>query len=155
MSWVFAADSSPVQAARQRRRSLPASSSDQSNGTAPTAVAAAATAADQLGSGGKSTVKKNWLKHRLFNMSKGSLKNLEDDESDATSRASSAADLQVTYTRTPRPAVQGLTVWSPHSGDFIDFFLREGEPKGSLSLCAHQNSRIWLSWQPSATCDHA
>lgn len=86
-----------MQAARQRRRSLQAPIGDQSNGTASTAVAAAATAADQLGSGGKSTAKKNWLRHRLFNMSKGSLKNLEDDESDATSRASSAADLQVTH----------------------------------------------------------
>ena len=83
-----------IQAARQRRRSVQASNGDQSNDTAPTAVA---TAADQLGSSGKSNVKKNWLRHRLFNMSKGSLKNLEDDESDVTSRASSAADLQVTH----------------------------------------------------------
>lgn len=84
-----------LQAARQRRRSLHASNGGQSNGAATTAVATAATAEDQLGSSGKSTVKKNWLRHRLFNMSKGNLKNLEDDESDATSRASSAADLQV------------------------------------------------------------
>lgn len=82
-----------VQAARQRRRSLPLSNGNQGDGTA-------ATAADQLassGGGGKATAgKKNWLRHRLFNMSKGSLK--EDDDSDATSRASSAADLQVTQT---------------------------------------------------------
>ena len=88
-----------MQAARQRRRSsLQASNGDQSNGTGPTAVATATTVADQLGSSGKPTVKKNWLRHRLFNTSKGSLKNLEDDESDVTSRASSAADLQVTHT---------------------------------------------------------
>ena len=86
-----------MQAARQRRRSLQAPNGDQSIGTAPTAVATAATAADQLGSSGKSAVKKNWLRHRLFNTSKGSLKNLADDESDGTSRASSAADLQVTH----------------------------------------------------------
>ena len=86
-----------MQAARQRRRSLQASNGGQSSGTAPTAVVTAATAADQLVSSGKSTAKKNWLRHRLFNMSKGSLKNLEDDESDATSRASSATDLQVAH----------------------------------------------------------
>lgn len=111
MSGISTANSSPVQAARQRRRSLQTSSGDQSNGTAPTAVAAAATTADQLGGGGKSTVKKNWLRHRLFNMSKGSLKNLEDDESDATSRASSAADLQVTHICTyTQTAVQRPTL---------------------------------------------
>lgn len=61
---------------------------------------------DQLassgGGGGKSTAgKKNWLRHRLFNMSKGSLK--DDDDSDATSRASSAADLQVTHLHSDLP----------------------------------------------------
>ncbi|KAL3134692.1 hypothetical protein ABBQ32_007697 [Trebouxia sp. C0010 RCD-2024] len=79
-----------LEAARQRRRSLPPFNGNQGDGTAATAV-------DQLassgGGGGKSTAgKKNWLRHRLFNMSKGSLK--DDDDSDATSRASSAADLQ-------------------------------------------------------------
>ena len=89
-----------VQAARQRRRTLSASNgalSDVSDGTAAhTASTAAAGQAEQTGakSGGKQKGP-NWLKHRLFNMSRGSLKNMEDDESDATSRASSAADLQV------------------------------------------------------------
>ena len=80
-----------LQAARQRRRSLAMSNGDQSNGTGSTSAAIA----DQQAGASKPATKKNWLKHRLFNMSKGSLKNLEEDESDATSRASSAADLQV------------------------------------------------------------
>ena len=69
------------------------SNGDQSHG----AVSTSAATADQQAGAGKPGVKKNWLKHRLFNMSKGSLKNMNEEESDATSRASSAADLQVIH----------------------------------------------------------
>ena len=88
-----------VQAARQRRRSLAVSNGDTSAFAITAGATAGATsgAAEQQAGNVKPAGKKNWLKHRLFNMSKGSLKNMDDDESDATSRASSAADLQVAF----------------------------------------------------------
>ena len=103
-----------MQAARQRRRSVLPSNGDQSNGTATTTAAA-----DQMASsgGGKSTAgKKNWLRHRLFNMSKGSLKTLDDDDSDATSRASSAADLQVPHLHSDLHAPTGHLGHLGHKG---------------------------------------
>ncbi|DBA73535.1 TPA: WD repeat-containing protein 44, variant 3 [Trebouxia sp. C0004] len=87
-----------LEAARQRRRGLSASTGALSEASEGTAASAAATVSGQTDqTSGKPAGKQkssNWLKHRLFNMSKGSLKNMEDEESDATSRASSAADLQ-------------------------------------------------------------
>lgn len=87
-----------LEAARQRRRGLSASTgalSEASDGTAAPAAVTVSEQTDQISikPAGKQK-SSNWLKHRLFNMSKGSLKNMEEEESDATSRASSAADLQ-------------------------------------------------------------
>lgn len=91
-----------LQAARQRRRGLSASTGALSEASDGAAALAALTAGQTDQTSGKpvSKQKSNWLKHRLFNMSKGSLKNMEDEESDATSRASSAADLQASLSAT-------------------------------------------------------
>ncbi|KAL0043328.1 hypothetical protein WJX79_001633 [Trebouxia sp. C0005] len=87
-----------LEAARQRRRGLSASTGALSEASDGAAAPAAATVSGQTEQASSKPAGKqkssNWLKHRLFNMSKGSLKNMEDEESDATSRASSAADLQ-------------------------------------------------------------
>ncbi len=97
-----------MQAARQRRRGLSASTgalSEASDGTAAPAAATVSGQTDRTSSKPAGKQKSsNWLKHRLFNMSKGSLKNMEDEESDATSRASSAADLQASVMSTLIPA---------------------------------------------------
>lgn len=97
-----------MQAARQRRRGLSASTgalSEASDGTAAPAAVTVSGQTDQTSSKPAGKLKSsNWLKHRLFNMSKGSLKNMEEEESDATSRASSAADLQASVMSALIPA---------------------------------------------------
>ena len=104
-----------VQAARQRRRGLSASTgalSEASDGAAALAASTASGQTDQASGKPAGKQKSNWLKHRLFNMSKGSLKSMEGEESDATSRASSAADLQVSVSATLLQCQQSCG--SPH-----------------------------------------
>ena len=83
-----------VQAARQRRRG---STLSKSNASLATADSEASTAAGDKqagqGAGKQAKVKGNWLKSRLFNKSGSSLKGMEAEDSDVTSRASSSGSL--------------------------------------------------------------